>query len=76
MYKEALCGLDYKYIKCFVSVNNLFPHRIGDLSKTEKLENEDLRNQNWKMILSIIIIYKQSTLKFENEASQILELEN
>ena len=52
MYKQALCGLDYKYIKCFVSVNNFFPHRIGDLSKTEKLENEDLRNQNWKMILS------------------------
>ena len=59
-----------------MSVNNLFWQRIRDLSKTETLENVDFRAQNWKMKLSIIVIYKESTLKFENEASQIQELEN
>ena len=52
----------------------MFRPRIGDLSKNETLENEDLRTQNWKMILSIVVIYKQITLKFENEAPQIQEL--
>ena len=59
-----------------MSVNNLFWQRIRDLSKNETLEKEDFRTRHWKMKLSIIVNYKQTTLKFENEASQIQELEN
>ena len=40
-------------------MNNLFRHRIGDLSKTETLKNEDVRAYNWKLILSIIVIINE-----------------